>query len=125
MSAFEVNAFLAKERLGGNAVSWETQNSVAYHWLLATTENTITQSAGSVKDTLKALIEAENYAMIHQDEAKKILSDKWGLSPEYVRQAWPQTRLDVSLNQSIVISLETYAKWYMGKEEKPEKCRMC
>jgi len=118
ISAFEVNAFTAKQRLGENAVSWETQNSVAYHWLLATRQDTATRIPEPIKGLLRALLDAKAFVLIHQDEAKRILSNKWGLSPEYVREAWTQTRFDVSLNQSIVISLETYVKWYMDKEGK-------
>ena len=120
VSAFEVNAFKAKEQLGGNAVYWETQNSIAYHWLLAATENT-TKSPEPIKRFLKALVDAENYVLTHQDETKSILSNKWGFSPDYIRQAWTQTRFDVSLNQTIVTSLETYTKWYMEKDGKAEK----
>ena len=79
------------------------------------------QIPGPIKRFFKALIDAENHALTNPDETKNILSNKWGLSPEYVRQAWTQTRLDVSLNQSIVISLETYTKWYMDKEGKTGK----
>ena len=41
ISIFDVYTFEAKERLGENAISWDSQNKLAYHWLLVAKENMI------------------------------------------------------------------------------------
>jgi hypothetical protein len=61
---------------------------------------------------------AEDFTMTNADEAKDIISKKWGFSPAYVRQAWDQTRLGVSFSQSIITSLQNYAKWEQDREGK-------
>jgi NitT/TauT family transport system substrate-binding protein len=117
ISAFEIYAFVAGEQLGENAVLWDTQNNVAYQWLLATREST-TKSPEAIKRLLKALMTAEDFTLTNGDETKSIISKKWAFSPAYISQSWAQTRLDVSFSQSIIASLKNYAKWKMDREGK-------
>ena len=117
VSAFEIYAFVAKDRLGENAVSWDSQNNLAYQWLLATREE-YTKSPEAIKRLLKALIAAEDFILTNENETKDIISKKWGFSPAYINQAWTQTRLHVSLSQSIIASLKNYARWEMDREGK-------
>ena len=120
VSAFEIYAFQAKERLGDKALYWLSQNTLGYHWLLAADES-LTRSPEAMTRLLKALIKAEEYILTHEEETKEILARKWQLSPDYLRQSWNQTRLNVSFNQSLVTSLQTYAQWHMDKEGKTGK----
>lgn len=117
VSAFEIYAFVAREQLGENAVSWETQNNLCYQWLLAAREN-FTQTPEAIKRLLKALIKAEDFVLTNQDETKRIIARKWDFSPEYIEQSWSRTRLNVSFNQSIVTSLQNYSKWEMERDGK-------
>jgi NitT/TauT family transport system substrate-binding protein len=114
VSAFDIYAFEAEERLGGNGVSWKSQNSLSYHWLLATRES-LTLSPEVLKRFLRGLLEAENFLLAHEDEAKSIIIKEWGFNPELVRQTWDQTRLNVSFNQSVITALQNFARWKMRK----------
>lgn len=118
VSAFDTNAFEAKKRLGQNAVYWDSQNNLAFHWLLVAHESLI-QSPEPYQRLLEALIKAESFAQTNQDEAIRIISQKWGFDPAYVEQAWPRNRLSVSFGQSIVTSLRTYALWQTEKSGDP------
>jgi len=115
VSAFEIFAFEAEKRLGKNAVSWDSQNNMAYHWLLATNES-LTRSPEPLKRLLRALIRAEDFVHAHEEETRTILVRKWGLDPAFVLESWPRTRLNVSLGQSVVTSLENYARRQIRKE---------
>ncbi|MHB8898461.1 MAG: ABC transporter substrate-binding protein [Thermoguttaceae bacterium] len=115
VSAFDVYAYVAKKKLGGNAAAWDSQNTLDYQWLLVTKESE-TQAPEAVKRLLKALILAEEFAIDHADETRSIISRKWKIDPEYVDHSWSQTRLFVSLNQSIITALQSYVKWKMDSE---------
>ncbi len=115
VSAFEIFAFEAKKRLGKNAVSWDSQNNLSYHWLLAA-EESVTRSPEPLKRLLKALIKAEDFNLANEEETKRIIARKWGLNPAFIRESWPKTRLDVSFGQSIVTSLQNYTRWQRSKE---------
>lgn len=117
LSAFDVYAYNAKKNLGENAAAWDIQGNVDFQWLLATTES-CTQSPEATKRLLKALIMAEEFALNHVDEAKSIIARKWEVDPEYVRYTWDQSRLFVSLNQSVITALQSYAKWKIYREGK-------
>jgi NitT/TauT family transport system substrate-binding protein len=115
LSAFDVYGYEIKKKLRENILAWSSQGSVDFQWLLAVRENA-TQSPEAIKRLLRALIRAEEFASKNEDETKKIISRKWGVDLEYVRYSWDQTRLFVSLNQSIVTALQNYAKWKMNSE---------
>jgi NitT/TauT family transport system substrate-binding protein len=118
ISAFEINASEAEKRLGDNAVSWDSQNSIAFHWLLAVNENT-TKSPESLKRLLKALIKAENFATLNEEETRSIISRKWGFDPIYIQDSWQENRVGISFGQSIVIALQEFAIWNINNADKP------
>jgi len=116
-SAFDVYAYDAKKKLGENAAAWDIQGNVDFQWLLATKESS-TRSPEALKRLLRALIMAEEFTLNHVDEAKSIIARKWEVDPEYVRYTWDQARLFVSLNQSVITALQSYAKWKIYREGK-------
>lgn len=117
VSAFDIYAFDAKKGLGENAVSWDSQNKLGYQWLLAARES-FTRSPEAIKRLLKTLIKAEEFILSHERETKSIIARKWNFSPEYVDQSWSRSRIGVSLNQSIITGLRSYAKWEMERRGK-------
>jgi NitT/TauT family transport system substrate-binding protein len=115
ISSWDVNVFDARVRLQANAVSWPAQNYLEWYWLLLAKEDLV-QSPEPIKRLLKALVKAESFLLDNPEEAKSIISHKWGFDPEFIRQVWDKTRLSVTLNQSMVISMENFAKWKLSKE---------
>lgn len=118
VSAFEIFAFEATRRLGENAVSWSSQNTLGYHWLLATTA-AATQSPEPLKRLIQALISAENFVRADEKEAERILARKWNFDPAFLQESWPRTRVGVTLGQSIVTSLQNYITWSMRRKGNP------
>ncbi|HZD54882.1 MAG TPA: ABC transporter substrate-binding protein [Candidatus Aquicultoraceae bacterium] len=112
VSAFEVYAFEAMKRLGEKGVSWNSQNNVAFHWLLASSESAV-RSPEPLKRLLAALLKAEISVRTDEEEAMRIVAEEWKFDPAFLRQSWPDNRFDVSLSQSLVTSLQTYSRWEM------------
>ena len=116
VSAFEHNAFDAKRRMEGNAVSWNSQNNLAYQWLLVAREDVL-RTPEPLKRLLKALIRAEEFTRDNEEEAKRIVVRKWGFDPAFLEESWQRTRLNVSMSQSVVTNLQNFTLWRMrGKE---------
>lgn len=115
VSAFDEYAFEAKKGLGERAVFWDCQNNMGYQWLLAAGES-LTGSPEALKRFLGALLEAEEFSLANQDEAKKIVIRKLDLDPELVEDSWSKIRLSVSFSQSVIDSLRSYSKWKLVKE---------
>ena len=78
----------------------------------------MTQSPEPISRFLRALVKAEDFLLEHEEEAKDIIMRKWGFDQELIRQVWDKTRLKVTLSQSLLFSLESFAKWWMVKEGK-------
>lgn len=115
ISSWDVNVYNARKRLGDNAVAWPAQNYLEWYWLLIAKVE-LTQSPEPIKRFLRALDKAEHYVLANEEEAKSTIARRWGLEPEFIRQVWDKTRLNVTLNQSMVISMENVAKWKLNKE---------
>ncbi len=111
LSAFGPNAFAARKRMGDSGLYWDCQNNLAYHWLLATREGAA-PSAQALQRLFAALLRAEAFAIDNDARVQALLVRQWHLDPEYVRQAWPGTRIRVSFGQSIVSSLRVYFNWW-------------
>ncbi len=116
VSAFEIFAFSAKQSMGENAVSWNSQNNLGFHWLLVTREN-LTRSPEVLKRLLKALIKAEDFVVHKEEQTKNMLAYQWGFDSDFMAYSWPKNRLSVSFSQSIVISLQNYNIWQQSKGE--------
>lgn len=117
ISSWDINVYNAKKLLGENAVSWPAQNNTEWQWVLAVKES-LTRSPEAIKRFLTALIKAEDFLLNHEEEAKKIIMRKWGFDSEFMQQIWDKTRLNVTIDQSLIISLENSSRWKMTKEGK-------
>lgn len=118
VSAFEIFAFEAKKRLGGNAVHWDIQNNLAFHWLL-TTKVDFLDRPEPFRRLFEALIKAEHFVRANDEETRNIISRQWGFGTEFLQESWPKTRLSITFGQSIVTSLRSYMGWHLRKTGDP------
>jgi len=116
ISAFVTFAFDAVDSLGDNGLAWDSTFHTTYNALLVIKEGMI-QSPETISSFLKALIMAETFSHLHEEEAKRIIMEDWGFSRKVIDQFWDKTRITVSLNQSIITSLNLYAKWLIKKNK--------
>ena len=110
VSAFENYAHEARNLLGANALSWQTQSNLAYHWLLVTGKDAVPSPEVLIR-LLRAFIKAEDFAWGNMAEVTDLVARRWGSDPAYLRTIWPQNRLTISFGQSIVTSLENFVLW--------------
>ena len=67
----------------------------------------------AVRKMIRALLRAEEIARIQPEAAQRIVANSLGISQSAVRQSWPESELHVSLDQSILSSMEDQARWVM------------
>jgi NitT/TauT family transport system substrate-binding protein len=116
ISAFDVNVYFVRQRLGDNALTWDTQDTLYFQWLLVTRQSSAASLEACTR-LLRALIRAEDFATSHTQETMAIIAREWNIDPESLAYAASQARLFVSLNQSVVTALRTYVRWYAESEE--------
>jgi NitT/TauT family transport system substrate-binding protein len=65
----------------------------------------------AVKNILQALIKSEEFVKKYPKLAQRIVSNKTGLKDSEMAGLWPDLRFEVSLEQSLLASLENEARW--------------
>jgi NitT/TauT family transport system substrate-binding protein len=117
IAAFDTQGFEAKERLGAQAVSWDAQNNLDFHWVLAVKDDML-KSPGPLRRLVKALVHAERFYLANPEKSQTIISERFALNPELTRELKKSTRLCVTLDQPLITSLENFSEWKMHKEQK-------
>lgn len=117
LSGWDTLVYDSKKRMRGNAISWPAQNNRDWQWIVAAKDIT-TQIPEPLKRFLRALLKAEDFVLTDSEEAKNIIARRWGFGPDFMQQVWDKTRLSVTLNQSLITSLESFSKWSRAKEGK-------
>ena len=85
----------AKDRLGTNAIFWQAQSNQPVNGLVISTDDWITQHPELADRFLKSLIQAEDYAITHPEEAKAIVQKRLNLSDAYIDTVWKQNQFSV------------------------------
>uniref|UniRef100_C6DZG3 NMT1/THI5 like domain protein n=1 Tax=Geobacter sp. (strain M21) TaxID=443144 RepID=C6DZG3_GEOSM len=69
---------------------------------------------------LRALLKAEAYASKHPAEARTLMADAMKLTPELLAEFLDESRLRVSLDRSLLLSLEEESRWALRRKLAPE-----
>jgi len=111
----------AKERLGANAVVWPAQGSQPIFGLIVSTDEWITNHPELVNRFLKSLAQAEEYAIRNPAEAKAIVQKRLNLDAAYMETVWSQNQYSLSLDQSLILTMEDEARWMIKNNLTTEK----
>ena len=107
---WEPFAFQGKQLLNDQIKVHETKNlnSLSFNLISQTADNLLVKKATCV---LQGLALAIDYIASHPDEAQKIVINKLNLSPAFIEWIWPDYVFKLALNQSLILSIESQAKW--------------
>jgi NitT/TauT family transport system substrate-binding protein len=103
-----------KERLGKNATNWPVQGQDDYYFLLITTEAFLRHSPATAEKMLRALIDAEDFADKHPEEAQRIIEASLKFQPGDVQLVLAKSTLKVRLDQGLLTLMETEAQWMIS-----------
>jgi len=120
----EIDAFSMREPfiseastlLGDNAVIFAEPGLYLKTFNLVASNSMIKDKPEVISRILLALIQAEEFAKNHPDQAIKIVSNKLGVEESVIAALWPGLDLGVSLDQSLLLSLEDEARWVIESE---------
>jgi ABC-type nitrate/sulfonate/bicarbonate transport system substrate-binding protein len=104
----------AKNGLGANAVVWSIQSNQPLFTQTIASDDWITTHPELVVKFLKSLLQAEKFALDHPTEAKTIVQKQMNFSDAYVETVWRQNQFSLSLDQSLVLAMESEARWLMS-----------
>lgn len=102
---------LATEKLGTNAVVWSIQNNQPLYAQVVATKSWITEQPEICRRFLNAMYQAELFVFDNPYEAKTIIKQKMNFSDLYMDIIWQQNHFSLSLDQSLILAMESEARW--------------
>jgi len=102
-------------------VSWSAHSDQAQYSVLVGRNEWIRQHPELVKRVLKSLVQAEEYAVRHPEEAKAILQARYNYDAAYVAKVWPDFQFSLFLEQALILALEDEARWMIKNNLTTEK----
>ncbi len=117
--AWQPNIKSMEDRIG-NLVRWSVQSAQPAYDCVISTNIWIDGHPDLVIRFLDSLVKAETYNLNHPDEARNIVQKRFDYENPYILSIWPQYRLAVSLEQSLITAMEDEARWMIRNKLTPE-----
>lgn len=112
---WEPFAYQTTKNLGDEAVLLSSSNLYELTFnLLAKTKTTADNPIATVK-VITALKQAVDYINAHETEAQDLLKARLGLDQQFIEWIWRDYLYDISLNRSLILSLENEARWAISR----------
>jgi sulfonate transport system substrate-binding protein len=104
----------ARDGLGDNAFVWSAQSSQPQYALVISTDGWIRAHPDQIHRFLVSLLQAEEFAGNYPAQAKEIVKTQMNFTAEYVETVWMQNRFGLSMDQSLILAMESEVRWLMN-----------
>ena len=109
-------SYSIKMALGGNDVEWSAQPVQALSWLVVSNAQFLTAHPQAAEHFLAALVSAENFLQANPEASKEIIRTKLADDDDYFNQNWSKHQFAVDLNQSLLVTMESEARWAIANK---------
>jgi ABC-type nitrate/sulfonate/bicarbonate transport system substrate-binding protein len=99
------------QRQAGALVLWPAQSGQLTYNLVACRKDWAAEHAGSIKQVLQSLGQADDYITDHPAEAWAIVQERLNYNESYIAEIWQDHQFSLSLNQSLVTAMEDEGRW--------------
>jgi ABC-type nitrate/sulfonate/bicarbonate transport system substrate-binding protein len=111
--------------LGDKAVVFSAPGIYPQTEMVVTRRQFIQDNPEVITGLMEALLAAERFAKDHPEEAAEILANRLGADRKLIAEVWPRLDLRVTLDQSLVLLLQSQARWALreglvGGDEIPD-----
>lgn len=103
-----------KSLLGSNTAVWSIQSNQFGFFESISTQNWVMAKQDLIVRFLKALIQAENFNVNHQDQAIALVAKNLNLNNSEAASYWQDYQYSVSLDQSFVLLMQAEARWLIS-----------
>lgn len=97
------------------------QNGQKGYWLLACRSGWATNHPEEINRLLKSIAQAEEYTINHPTEAKAIIQKRLNYTDGYMAEIWSQHQYSLSLDQSLLLTMNDEGRWLMANNLTTEK----
>jgi NitT/TauT family transport system substrate-binding protein len=109
------------QRMGKEVITMPLQSGQYAYWNLVSTVNWTKKHSNLLKRLVESLVQAENYIVSHQDEAKAIVRKRMNFDDAYLEMIWQRYQFSLSLDQSLILAMEDEARWMIKNNLTKEK----
>ncbi len=108
---WEPHIFNAKKLLGNNAILLPSKAIFREEFYFVSLKDFINKNPDTIKRFLKAIERGETFIQENRSEAIDLVSERLKIDKEFITGVWDDFVFAVSLDQSLLITLEDQAKW--------------
>jgi len=103
-----------RSQKGDTIVEWPVQSGQPAYGVIVARNDWIAQHPDLVVRFLRSLNAAAEYTTTHPAESRAIVRSRLNLSDSYIAVEWPRNQFGLSLDQSLVLTLEDEARWMIA-----------
>jgi ABC-type nitrate/sulfonate/bicarbonate transport system substrate-binding protein len=111
MVSWEPHIYLAKKILGDKAFIFPSQGLYRVDVYMVSRKDVLKDHPEVFKRFLRAIEKSEAFILGNRNEAIEIISKRLQTETEVVRAIWDDLIFRLSLDQSVLVSLEDHARW--------------
>ncbi len=113
------NQYTAKllKNLGDNGIRFLGEETYQMNWNVVATRDFVVEHKDSINKFVKALYRANNYIASNPDGAQKVAMEAFRLDPAQLKEVWTDYEFDLSLDHTLLMTLENQARWAMKQNK--------
>ena len=111
LSSWEPYGYLAKEALGNDSKIFPAKNYYRETFNLVSKKSYLDENPETTKKLLHALKQAITFIQNNPKEAQSILVSRLKLDDDFIGWIWKDFNFKLTLEQSLIITLENEARW--------------
>jgi ABC-type nitrate/sulfonate/bicarbonate transport system substrate-binding protein len=112
--AWQPNIDTIEKALGNRIVMWPAQADQAYYINAVCTNSWAVAHPELITRFSKSLSQAETYLINNPNNAKAIIANRLNYSAPYVESIWSSHQFALSLDQSLISTMESEARWLIN-----------
>ncbi len=109
-------AYTIEDQLGSNAIVWSPQSNQALYIVEVANNNWIKENPAIVSRFVKSLAQAETYYFNNPSETEDMIQQGLNYTDGYMSAVWPNQQISLSLDQSLIISMDDEARWMINNK---------
>jgi NitT/TauT family transport system substrate-binding protein len=100
-----------RTQLGANGTIFDSEGIYEVPFNIAGTRDYVVSHPETIKKLVRALVRAERLCRDEPDAARQIIASAMNVSLENLQELWPSYRFNVTLDQSLLLTLEDETRW--------------
>lgn len=109
-------AYAIEDKLGSNATVWSPQSNQALYIVEVANNDWIKENPEIVQRFIQSLAQAEEYYVNNPSKTKAMIQKGLNYTDGYMSAVWPNQQISLSLDQSLIISMDDEARWLINNK---------